>query len=95
MQTAGNQPLRPVAIPCAQAGYDQRVLPEFALGMAASDPRQFGHQRFEDADRAGMVAFGEGLDAAAEVDRARTWSKLAVGLPRLHLRQSGATAGWA
>src|SRR5258708_7638918 len=57
--------------------------------MAAADPYQLRHQRFEDVDGAAVVAVGEGLDAATEADRARTRSEFSIGSTGFHLRQSG------
>ena len=57
-------------------------------GSTAADPGQFGNRRFEQADRAVIVAFGERPDAATEIDRAAAWRQLAVGRARFQLRQS-------
>ena len=78
-----------VAVAGAQTGYDQRVFPQFALGVAAADPGQFRDRRLEQSDRAVMVALGERLDAAAELDRGAARRQLAGGFALLQLRQSG------
>ena len=72
----------------AHIGDDQRVFPQLALGVAAADPRQFGNRRFEQADRAVIVACRKRPDAAAELDRAAARRQLAVGRARFQLGQS-------
>src|ERR1700682_6796951 len=88
MQTIGNQLACLVAISGAQARHDQGVFPQFALRMAASDPRELRHQRFEDADRSSVVTLGERPNAAAKIDGGRTGGQAPLGLKRLHFRQS-------
>ena len=77
-----------LAVSAAQIRHDQRVLPQFALGVAAADPHQFGHCGFEQADRTVIVAVGEGAHAAAEVDGRAARRQFAVGGAGFQLRQS-------
>lgn len=56
--------------------------------MAAADPHEVSHQRLEDTDCALMIAFGERLDAARELDRGPARRQFAVGDALLQLGQS-------
>ena len=47
MQPIGDHPESLVAAAGAQIRDDQRVFPQFALGVAAADPRQLGNRRFQ------------------------------------------------
>ena len=68
-------------------GDDQCIFPQFALGVAAADPRQFGNRRLEQTDRAVIVACRKRPDAATELDRAAARRQLAVGGARFQLGQ--------
>ena len=74
-------------MPAAQISHDQRILPQFALGVAAADPHHVCHCGLQQADRSIIIAAGEGPHAAADVDRSLARRQSAVGGAGFQLRQ--------